>query len=199
MTRRPSRSHLRSGLTWSDGDPITADEIVWSVNEIYKNEEVETSTRDALVVGGEFAEFELIDDLTYRIVLPSVYACWADIASIGPMPRHIFEPLIQAEGAAAVNSFWGVDTDVSTIVGNGPFLISEHVPSQRVVMTPNPHYYEKDEWGQQLPYLDEFVIEFVEDQDTMPGPLHRRRNRRDGHCAARTTASWSTGRSPTTS
>jgi peptide/nickel transport system substrate-binding protein len=158
--------HLRSGLTWSDGDPITADEIVWSVNEIYKNEEVETSIRDALVIGGEFAEFELIDDLTYRIVLPSVYAGIFEIASIGPMPRHIFEPLIEAEGAAAVNSFWGVDTDVSTIVGNGPFLISEYLPSQRVVMTPNANYYEQDEWGQQLPYLDEFVIEFVEDLDT---------------------------------
>ncbi|MCY4374974.1 MAG: ABC transporter substrate-binding protein [Spirochaetaceae bacterium] len=158
--------HLRSGLVWSDGDPITADEIVWSVNEIYKNEEVETSARDALNVGGELAEFELIDDLTYRIVLPSVYAGIFEIASIGPMPRHIFEPLIEAEGAAAVNSFWGVDTDVSTIVGNGPFLIGEYLPSQRVVMTPNPNYYEKDEWGQQLPYLDEFVIEFVEDQDT---------------------------------
>ena len=82
------------------------------------------------------------------------------------MPRHIFEPLIEAEGAAAVNSFWGVDTDVSTIVGNGPFLIGEYVPSERVVMAPNPNYYEQDEWGQQLPYLDEFVIEFVEDQDT---------------------------------
>ena len=158
--------YLRSGLTWSDGDPITADEIVWSVNEIYKNEEVETSTRDALIVGDEFAEFELIDDLTYRIVLPSVYAGIFEIASIGPMPRHIFEPLIEVEGAAAVNSFWGVDTDVSTIVGNGPFLIADYVPSQRVVMTPNPNYYEQDEWGQQLPYLDEFVIEFVEDQDT---------------------------------
>ena len=158
--------HLRSGLVWSDGDPITADEIVWSVNEIYKNEEVETSIRNALNVGGELAEFELIDDLTYRVVLPSVYAGIFEIASIGPMPRHIFEPLIEAEGAAAVNSFWGVDTDVSTIVGNGPFLISEYLPSQRVVMTPNPNYYEKDEWGQQLPYLDEFVIEFVEDQDT---------------------------------
>ena len=156
---------LRSGLTWSDGDPITADEVVWTINEIVRNEAVETSARDVLVVGGEFAEFELIDDLTYRIVLPSVYAGIFEIASLGPMPRHVFEPLIEAEGAAAVNSFWGVDTDVSTIVGNGPFVIGEHVPAQRVVMTPNPNYYEQDEWGQQLPYLDEFVLEFVEDQD----------------------------------
>ena len=44
--------HLRSGLTWSDGDPITADEIVWTVNEIIMNEEVETNSRDALLIGG---------------------------------------------------------------------------------------------------------------------------------------------------
>ena len=55
---------------------------------------------------------------------------------------------------------------MSTIVGNGPFLIGEYVPSERVVMVPNPNYYEQDEWGQQLPYLDEFVIEFVEDLET---------------------------------
>ena len=157
---------LRSGLTWSDGDPLTADEVVWTVNEIVLNEEVETDDRDALLIGGELATFELIDDLTYRITLPSVYAGIFEVASIAPLPRHIFEPLIEAEGAAAVNSFWGVDTDVTTIVGNGPFMIGEYLPSQRVVMTPNPRYYEQDEWGQQLPYLDEFVIEFVEDQDT---------------------------------
>ena len=157
---------LRSGLTWSDGDPLTADEVVWTVNEIVLNEEVETDDRDALLIGGELATFELIDDLTYRITLPSVYAGIFEVASLAPLPRHIFEPLIEAEGAAAVNSFWGVDTDVTTIVGNGPFMIGEYLPSQRVVMTPNPRYYEQDEWGQQLPYLDEFVIEFVEDQDT---------------------------------
>ena len=157
---------LRSGLTWSDGDPLTADEVVWTVNEIILNEEVETDDRDALLIGGELAQFEVIDDLTYRITLPSVYAGIFEVASMGPLPRHVFEPLIEAEGAAAVNSFWGVDTDVTAIVGNGPFVIGDYLPSQRVVMIPNPNYYERDEWGQQLPYLDEFVINFVEDQDT---------------------------------
>ena len=158
--------HLRSGLTWSDGDPLTADEIVWTVNEIIMNEAVETDDRDALLIGDEYARFELIDELTYRIVLPSVYAGIFEVASFGPLPRHVFEPLLDAEGAGAVNSFWGVDTEVATIVGNGPFLLSEYRPSQRVVLTPNPRYYEQDEWGRQLPYLDELVIEFVEDQDT---------------------------------
>ncbi len=158
--------HLRPGLTWSDGDPLTADEFVWTVNEIVMNAEVETDDRDALLIGGEYARFETVDDLTFRIVLPSVYAGIFEVASLAPLPRHVFEPLIAADGAAAVNSFWGVDTEVSAIVGNGPFVLSEYLPSQRAVMTPNPHYYEKDEWGGQLPYLEELVIEFVEDEDT---------------------------------
>ena len=157
---------LRSGLRWSDGDPITADEIVWTVNEIILNPDVVTTARDALRIGGEFARFELIDDLTYRVVLPSVYAGIFQVASVGPMPRHVFEPVLRAEGAAGINSFWGLDTDVTTIVGNGPFLIGEYLPGQRVVMRPNPHYHETDEWGRQLPYLEEFVIEFVDDLDT---------------------------------
>ena len=158
--------HLRAGLTWSDGAPLTAADVVWTVNEIIMNEEVETDDRDALLIGGEYARFELIDELTYRVALPSVYAGIFEVAAAAPLPRHVFEPLIAAQGAAAVNSFWGVDTDVTAIVGSGPFLLSEYLPSQRVVMTPNPHYYERDEWGRQLPYLDELVIEFVEDQDT---------------------------------
>ena len=82
------------------------------------------------------------------------------------MPKHILEPVLKEGGAAAINSFWGVDTDVTKIVGCGPFVISEYVPNQKVVLKPNPYYFEKDEQGQQLPYLDEFVILIVEDQDT---------------------------------
>ena len=66
----------------------------------------------------------------------------------------------------AINSFWGVDTDVTTIVGCGPFTIAEYVPAEKVVLKKNPTYWEKDEAGNQLPYLDEVVILSVDDLDT---------------------------------
>ncbi len=66
------------------------------------------------------------------------------IAGVGPLPKHIWEPVIKKDGLEAVNSFYGVDTDVKKIVGSGPFTIAEYVPSQKVVLKRNPYYYRKD-------------------------------------------------------
>ena len=40
-----------------------------------------------------------------------------------------------------VNSFWGVDVDVTTVVSSGPFVLQDYVPGQRIVFGRNPHYY----------------------------------------------------------
>jgi peptide/nickel transport system substrate-binding protein len=66
-----------------------------------------------------------------------------------------------------VNSFWGVDTDVTKIVGSGAFLIEQYVPAQKVVLTRNPRYWKKDAAGNQLPYLDKVVYLTVDSQNTM--------------------------------
>jgi peptide/nickel transport system substrate-binding protein len=140
---------------------------------------------------------EYINDTTLSVTLPDVTATLLLDASLTPFPMHIFAPVIgwneeehglayeyeigqdeegndilveiKPEGVdyAAVNSFWGVDTNVRSVVGNGPWVIDEYIPDQRVIMTPNPYYWNTDEWGQQLPYLDEIVFEIIPDQDTM--------------------------------
>ena len=157
---------LRPNLVWSDGDDLTAEDFVFSVNEIYYHEDVETSARNALMVGGEPSVWELIDERTFKITLPSVYAGIFEISSIAPAPMHILAPLVEEQGAAAVNSFWGVDTDVTAIPSSGPFVIAEYVPGERVILHRNPNYYERDDAGVQLPYVDEFVMVIVEDMDT---------------------------------
>lgn len=42
---------LRSGIKWSDGKPMTADDVVFTYNEIYLNPKIPTSLKDALKVG----------------------------------------------------------------------------------------------------------------------------------------------------
>lgn len=140
---------------------------------------------------------ELIDEFTLSITLPTVYAGIMEIANSVPIPVHIFGPLIgfdpevhgwdfswsvgedeegnpaiveeKPDGVdyGAINSFWGVDSDPTTIVGNGPFRLVDYVPAQRVVMERNEYYWETDENGTPLPYLDELVYQILEDQDTM--------------------------------
>lgn len=159
---------LREDIYWSDGEQLTASDFVDAVNLVYYNEEIDgaASTRNALSGAGGPAVFELIDEFTYSVTLPNVYAGIYNMNTIQALPMHVFGPLIEAGGGDAVDSFWGVDSDVTEIVGSGPFLIEEYVPGERVVMVKNDLYFEKDEWGQALPYLDEIVFRIIPDQDT---------------------------------
>ncbi len=157
---------LKPGMKWSDGQPVTSHDWVDAVNKVYLNDKVDTNQRDGLMVGDKPAKWEALDDNTIRITLPTVYAGIFNLASVSPLPMHIIGPIIDKQGPAAVNSMWGVDSDVTKVVGNGPFELAEYVPGQRVVLHPNPYYFEKDDRGIQLPYLDEVVYVTVPDQDT---------------------------------
>ena len=83
---------------------------------------------------------------TLSITADTVYAGMLSISNSSPYPRHIFGPLIgwtEEDGYdyeyevvdgeivekknenidyAAINSFWGIDADVSTILSSGPFV-----------------------------------------------------------------------------
>ena len=156
---------MRKGLKWSDGEPLTADDVVFAINEIYLKEEVEGSWRDTMYVGDELASVSLIDESTFKLTIPTTYADMIGLMEMPIVPKHIFEPLIKEKGIAAVNSFWGVDADVKTVIGSGPFKFEEYVPNQRIVLTKNPNYWKKDEKGRKLPYLDKVTVLIVEDQD----------------------------------
>jgi peptide/nickel transport system substrate-binding protein len=158
---------LRDNIMWTDGKQMTADDVIYTVNELIFPEVIQSNMRDGLFVGDEPSEWTKVDELTFRVELPTVYAGIINMLDINIMPKHVFKPLIDEQGHEAVNSFWGVDVNPEEIVSSGPFMLAEYEPSQRVVMKKNPNYYREDQWGQQLPYLDELVYTIVEDQDTM--------------------------------
>jgi len=61
------------------------------------------------------------------------------------------------------NSMWGLNADVTKVVVSGPWKIQEYATAQYIILEPNPYYYEKDEAGNSLPYLDQFVTIEVQD------------------------------------
>ena len=193
--------YLQRDLQFSDGEPITAQDFVFTMNHLILREDIGSNSRSGYFIApapGEPQEpalIELIDDYTYRLTLPTVYAGLVSLAGIVPYPQHIFADVIgwdesvgyeyewefttdedgnrvvseiKPEGVdyAAVTSFWGVDTDVTEVVSSGPFVIEDYAPGERIVLGPNPNYWETDEWGTQLPYLDEVVMRIIPDQDT---------------------------------
>lgn len=126
--------HLRSGLRWQDGAPLTADDILFTVGLMQDPDfpgppDVGTLWRTVQV----FKD----DDLTIRFVLSEPFAPFLDYTTFGILPAH----LLEGTRAADLPS---TEFNLQPI-GSGPFQVSE-VETQgpetlSVLLRPNPYYY----------------------------------------------------------
>ncbi len=155
--------HLREGLKWSDGEPITAGDWVFAAT-VALTPGIQGNGWERFFIENGIAGFVAVDDMTVKLVLPAPYSGAFEIAATYPLPEHILKPVLEA-GPEAFNAFWAKDTDVKAVVGSGPFVMSRYEPGRVLEMAPNPHYFERDSHGAKLPYIDTYVVQFVEDPD----------------------------------
>ncbi len=153
---------LRHGLKWSDGKPITADDVYFTWNTIIFGGFGNTSTRDAMYIGDELPKIEKLDKYTVKFTTPKPFSPFLRQLGVPIAPKHILEPVTK-QGKRAFASFWSSNTKPSDFVTSGAFKLKEYVPAQRLVYERNPNYYMIDEKGQKLPYLDKYIILIVGD------------------------------------
>lgn len=161
---------LRKGLSWSDGHPITADDVVYTFGTLIAKGFGNSSARDILTVYGHYPTVEKIDDLTVRFHTEIPFAPFLSSLRMAIAPKHILEPvtsrLIAQNKIGEFNNFWDINCNPQTIVGSGPFKLHRYVPGQRIELVPNPYYSMIDKVGHRLPYLSKFVNLIVPDQNT---------------------------------
>lgn len=159
---------MKKGLKWSDGKPITADDVVFTYNDVINNTDIPTNSRDGLLVEGQFPKVEKVDELTVKFVTakPFVPFLRSGIGQ-GILPKHILGSLTKKDSSGKVqfNQWGNLSTDPKSLVCNGPYKLKEYVPGQRVILTKNENYWRKDEQGQGLPYISDYVTEIVKDQE----------------------------------
>ncbi|MBA2750081.1 MAG: ABC transporter substrate-binding protein, partial [Tatlockia sp.] len=149
---------LRQGLKWSDGEPLTADDVVFSFNDIYLNPDIPTSTRDGLQIGESKAlpKVRKISTRQVEFIVPEPFAPLLRSAGGTPiLPKHILAKTITTkdkEGKPQFLSTWGTDTDPKKVISNGPYKLDAYNTSQRVVFGRNPYYWRKDKQGNPQPY-----------------------------------------------
>ncbi|MDJ0845911.1 ABC transporter substrate-binding protein [Crocosphaera sp.] len=162
---------LREGLKWSDGQPLTADDVVFSYNDLYLNEKIPSNSRDALRVGRkrDFPTIRKLDDRRIEFKITEPFAPFLDSASLSILPAHILRKTVQetdGKGNPIFLSTWGTDTPPEDLIVNGAYKLKEYVTSQRVVFEKNPYYWKKDQQGNQLPNIENVVWAIVESEDT---------------------------------
>ncbi len=162
---------LREGLKWSDGQPLTVDDVVFTFNDIYLNEAIPTDARDILRIGESRAlpKVRKIDQRRVEFTLPEPFAPFLGNVGLPILPAHALEKSIKTkdqEGKPIFLSKWGVDTPPEEIIVNGPYKLERYDTSQRIVFRQNPYYWRKGPQGKSQPYIERVVWQIVESTDT---------------------------------
>ena len=129
---------LRDNLLWSDGEPITADDIIFTVGLISNSSAKTTISSDFSRV-----KLEKVDDKTVKFILPSVYLEFRDSLEFPLVPSHLLKDVNPA--LVYENSF------SMQPVGSGPFVLNALQSSttgesnmQTIYLNRNDNYFLSD-------------------------------------------------------
>ncbi len=139
---------------WSDGPPITAEDVRFSWQAA---RDPEVDWRSASSIASEIVDVEVHGptDLTVRYRRQYPYQLM-DISDIRILPKHVYAKVPFA--AWRTKGLW---LDQAKISG-GPWLLQTYTKNQEIVFVPNPKY-----WDTGKPYLDKVVFRIYESTDTM--------------------------------
>ena len=162
--------HLREGIKWSDGELITADDVVFTYNDVIMNEDVDCNARDSMILpDGEFPLVEKVDDYTVTFTLTTIYRPVLSSLTNNIMPEHpLWESVNKRNPDVPVGTFdetWTLDMDLEDLVGCGPYMVTDYQVNVSVTMERNPYYWAYDPAGTQLPYYDKYVSIIVTNSD----------------------------------
>ena len=155
---------IRPGITWSDGTPITAQQIVDSwLHHLDPATASEYAYMVGIVVKGaeDYNEHGgRPEDVAIRAIDPQTF----EVTLVGPVPyaldmmaHYAFSPLPMH----AIQKFGNNWTRPENFVGNGPFVLQENTPNSRLVVTPNDRY-----WNKANVHLTKITFLPIEDSNT---------------------------------
>ncbi len=155
---------LRKGLLWSDGKPLTADDVIFTWEVIY-HPKINNVTSDLFKIDGKNFEVTMVDELTVKVVTPEPYAPFIEyFGSVPILPRHTLEGMVKK---GEFESAYGINTPPAELVSCGPFVLKLFKPGEFTLLERNPKFYAVDKKGTRLPYLDSAIYVVMPDQNSM--------------------------------
>lgn len=162
---------LREGLKWSDGVPLTVEDVFFTFRDIYLNDKIPTVFRDFLRIGSAKAlpSVQKLDERRIEFTMPEPFAPFVRYtAKLAIMPAHALRELVvssDANGNSLFISSWGTNTPPQNIIGNGAYRMVSYTPGERVVLRRNAYYWRFDADGNPLPYIDRLIWQIMPSND----------------------------------
>ena len=171
---------LREGMRWSDGEPLTADDVMFWYDHYIMNDELVPVKPLWMRPGGEVGTVEKVDDYTVKFSFSAPHGLFLrQLGSQYPYePTHYLQQFHQEfdpDNVAAKVDEMGM-TDWVALFGNQrSFMNNVDLPvvygwvtttpassATQLVAERNPYYWKVDPEGHQLPYIDKLVYPIVE-------------------------------------
>ncbi|MDD5194787.1 MAG: ABC transporter substrate-binding protein [Candidatus Omnitrophica bacterium] len=156
--------HLRKDVFWNDGKKFTADDVVFTFNDLIYNADIPSSSRDIFLLEGKRIRVEKIDDYTVRFILPFTFSPFLRALNQEILPFHAYASLVKSK---TFSFSLGLGSKPEDIIGSGPFRLKKYSPGERVILERNPYYWKKDACNQKLPYLEKIIFLIIPNADTI--------------------------------
>jgi peptide/nickel transport system substrate-binding protein len=156
--------HLRKGAAFSDGHPITAEDVLFNFQVAF-DQVLHPAVQDFLRVGDQFFKVSAPDPYTVVINTIKPNSALLDVLCVGGfviLPKHVLEGSFKSGDYA---SAYNVSTPPDKLVTSGAWRVSQYVAGEKTVLVRNPYYHGYDQNNQRLPYLNELIFLVVPDQD----------------------------------
>lgn len=154
--------HLKPGMKWSDGEPITADDCVFG-DKLFRDESTGTIFRGNYPLVVE--SLEKVDDLTLVETFNSPFPDYinTDVYAQCQYPEHILQPLMDGNGGTIDGlSFF---TTGEGAVGYGPYKLESWTHGDNMTFVAN------ENWDGQAPAIGKVILKFITDSNQMQNAL----------------------------
>jgi peptide/nickel transport system substrate-binding protein len=190
--------HLRKGMRWSDGAPLTAEDVEFAYHKVIADPRVNpmgvpAELRDGGRADGDPAVLDILDAYTFRLTFKEPYGSFLNACPAGILlkPKHHLKRFhidytaledmqkdLQAQEMGKAE--WGALLRAKDLAGfslSGKEAIGYPVlgpwmrvasPPGRIVMERNPYFFKVDIAGNQLPYIDRYESVGVGDAKIIP-------------------------------
>jgi peptide/nickel transport system substrate-binding protein len=150
--------HLRAGLKWSDGQPLTSADVVYTFNRFINGKYEKTNYGNYVAA---ITSVEATDDTTVVFTVKKPTPVMLHLY-VYILPQHIWKDVDEK----AVRKFAN-EPGPGGVVGSGPYIVTEHQKGQFLRFKANPNYY----GGK--PKVDEVVFRVFQNDDSLAQALKR--------------------------